>query len=168
MPQISFNSSGSQLQLKSAHSELSNIRRRPRLGLVFITLSGITTLWIPVNLYWLAFVPGSFAAAGLLFGTLILTCSILGWLFPQYTRILGIFTMILSVFSILGALGGLVIGTVLGIVGGALCIAWTPSTGSESKPTVNTKHSKNRAALTSSRKQSKKKEQAKNSWEKWF
>jgi Family of unknown function (DUF6114) len=168
MPQVPFQSSESQPQLQSPHSELSKVRRRPRLGLSLITLSGLATLWIPVNLYWLAFVPGSFASAGFLFGTLILSCAILGWLFPENVRILGVFTIILSVFSIIGALGGLVVGTLLGIVGGALCIAWAPSTDSASESSVTTKRSKDKTASTRSRKQSKEKEQSKSWWKKWF
>jgi hypothetical protein len=171
MPQVSFQSSGPQPQLQSPQSELPKARRRPRLGLSCITLSGVATLWIPVNLYWLAFVSGSFASAGLLFGTLILACAILGWLFPQNTRIIGVFSIILSVFSIIGALGGLVVGALLGIVGGALCIAWAPATSSASKASVNpkrTKRAKDRAASARTREQSKEKEPSKNAWEKWF
>lgn len=168
MPQVSFQSSGPQPQLQSPQSEIPKVRSRPRLGLSFITLSGIATLWIPVDLYWLAFVSGSFASAGLLFGTLILACAILGWLFPQNVRIIGVFSIILSVFSIIGALGGLVVGALLGIVGGALCIAWAPSTSSTSKPSVNPKRPKDRTASKRTREQSKEKGQSKSSWEKWF
>jgi hypothetical protein len=97
------------------------------MGLTLVCLSGLAILWIPVNLYWMAFVPGSFAFAGILFGTLVLSCGIIGWLMPQYVRLLGVFAMILSIMSIIGALGGLMIGTLLGIVGGSLCIAWGPA-----------------------------------------
>lgn len=102
-------------------------KKRPKLGLTLVCLSGLAILWIPVNLYWMAFVPGSFAFAGILFGTLVLSCGVIGWLMPQYVRLLGSFAMILSITSIIGALGGLIIGTLLGIVGGALCIAWGPA-----------------------------------------
>jgi len=117
-----------------SHSEFSlrtdrrfEEKKRPKLGLMLVCLSGLTILWIPANLYWIAFVPGSFAFAGILFGTLVLSCGILGWLMPQYVRLLGAFAMILSILSIIGALGGLVIGTLLGMVGGSLCIAWGPA-----------------------------------------
>lgn len=102
-------------------------KRRPKAGLILVILAGLVILWIPVNLYWLAFVPGSFAFTGLLFGTMVLLCGILGWLMPQYVRLLGIFAMVLSVISIMGALGGLLIGTVLGVIGGPLCAAWDPA-----------------------------------------
>lgn len=101
--------------------------RRPKAGLILIILAGLVILWIPINLYWLAFVPGSFAFTGFLFGGLVLLCGILGWLMPQYVRLLGVFALVLSIASIMGALGGLLIGTVLGIVGGSLCAAWDPN-----------------------------------------
>ncbi|MFC7440702.1 DUF6114 domain-containing protein [Laceyella putida] len=105
-------------------------KKRPKLGLTLVCLSGLAILWIPVNLYWMAFVPGSFVFAGILFGVLVLSCGVIGWLMPQYVRLLGAFAMILSIMSMIGALGGLIIGTLLGIVGGALCIAWGPASPS--------------------------------------
>ncbi|MDR6226542.1 DUF6114 domain-containing protein [Desmospora profundinema] len=98
--------------------------RRPRAALILVILSGVFTLYIPVQLYWLAFVPGSFAFIGLLFGGLILACGVIGWWIPQYVRLLGGFTIVLSLLSLIGALGGMLIGMLLGLVGGALCIAW--------------------------------------------
>ncbi|PTX60769.1 hypothetical protein C8P63_10879 [Melghirimyces profundicolus] len=126
----SLNHSGPDSQADRRFDE----KKRPKLALTLVCLSGLFILWIPVNLYWLAFVPGSFAFAGLMFGVLVLSCGVLGWLMPQYVRLLGAFAMILSITSIIGALGGLIIGTVLGIVGGALCLAWgpaSPGTGEE-------------------------------------
>jgi len=55
-----------------------NKKKRPKLGLTLVCLSGLAILWIPVNLYWMAFVPGSFAFAGILFGTLVLSCGVIG------------------------------------------------------------------------------------------
>ncbi|OYD06983.1 DUF6114 domain-containing protein [Paludifilum halophilum] len=98
--------------------------KRPRAGLVLLLLSGAITLYIPVQLYWLAFVPGSFAFTGILFGTLLFACGGIGWMMPQYCRLLGIFGILFSILSLIGALGGLVIGMLLGIVGGCLCFAW--------------------------------------------
>ncbi|MDI3328929.1 MAG: DUF6114 domain-containing protein [Alicyclobacillaceae bacterium] len=104
------------------------VRSRPRAGLTLVCLGGLAIIWIPGNLYWLAFVPGSFAFAGLLFGALVLACGVLGWLMPRYVRLLGAFAMIISIVSIIGALGGMVVGTLLSVIGGALCIAWSPET----------------------------------------
>src|SRR5690606_27693927 len=109
-------------------------KRRPKAGLILVILAGLVILWIPVNLYWLAFVPGSFAFTGLLFGTMGLLCRILGWLMPQYLRLLGIFAMALSVISIMGALRRLLIGAVMGVIGGSRCAAGDPAGGRSRKP----------------------------------
>ncbi|MEN1967403.1 DUF6114 domain-containing protein [Lentibacillus sp. N15] len=77
--------------------------RRPFWGAVFTVLAGLVILYIPVQLYALAFIPGSLVFVGFLFGVV---------------------TMFLSVLSIMGALGGFIIGTIIGLIGGALCIAW--------------------------------------------
>ncbi|ATY85377.1 hypothetical protein CVV65_10945 [Kyrpidia spormannii] len=106
--------------------EIRAMRRRPRAGLTLVTLAGLLIVWIPANLYWLAFVPGSFAFAGLLFGSLVLACGVVGWIMPRYVRLLGVFAIIVSILSIIGALGGMIIGMLLGIIGGALCVAWSP------------------------------------------
>lgn len=97
---------------------------RPRAGLVLLILAGSFTLYVPVQLYWLTFVPGNFAFTGILFGGLLLSCGIIGWFMPQYVRVLGIFGILISILSLVGALGGLVIGMLMGIVGGCLCVAW--------------------------------------------
>ncbi|EGK11215.1 DUF6114 domain-containing protein [Kroppenstedtia eburnea] len=105
-------------------TEKGRSARRPRAGLTLLILSGLFTLYIPVQLYWLTFVPGNFAFTGILFGGLLLACGLIGWFMPQYVRVLGVFGILLSILSLMGALGGMVIGMLLGIVGGCLCVAW--------------------------------------------
>lgn len=81
-------------------------------------------LWVPLNLYLSTFLPGSIAIVGLLFGGLITLIGIVALVFPNASRILGIFTIFLSILSIIGALGGFLFGTIFGIIGGALLTAW--------------------------------------------
>ncbi|SMO76973.1 DUF6114 domain-containing protein [Melghirimyces algeriensis] len=98
--------------------------KRPKAGLILLTLAGFITLYIPLHLYWLAFVPGNFAFTGVLFGGLQLACGVIGWFFPKYVRLLGIFGVLISILSLIGALGGMLVGMLLGMVGGCLCFAW--------------------------------------------
>ncbi|WP_176555877.1 DUF6114 domain-containing protein [Virgibacillus ndiopensis] len=98
--------------------------RRPFWGATFTFLAGLLILYIPLQLYAIAFVPGSLVFVGFLFGGLILIMGILAFIYPQFSTVLGIVTIFLSVLSIMGALGGFLIGTIMGIVAGALCIAW--------------------------------------------
>ncbi|HET7627016.1 MAG TPA: DUF6114 domain-containing protein [Bacillales bacterium] len=99
---------------------------RPFWGATLTLLSGIMILYIPVQLYAIAFAPGSFAFVGLLFGGLIVIIGSMAYRYPPFSTVFGVVTIFLSVLSIMGALGGFVIGTIIGIIGGALCIAWQP------------------------------------------
>jgi hypothetical protein len=99
-------------------------KSRPFWGAIITIVSGFTILWVPLNLYLSTFLPGSVAMIGLLFGGLIILMGILSIFFPQSSKILGILTIFLSVLSVIGALGGFLFGTIFGIIGGSLSIAW--------------------------------------------
>jgi hypothetical protein len=99
-------------------------RTRPFWGAVITTLSGLMILWVPLNLYLSTFLPGSIAIIGLLFGGMITLIGIVALFFPHSSKILGIFTIFLSILSVIGALGGFLVGTLFGIIGGALLMAW--------------------------------------------
>ena len=99
-------------------------KKRPLFGAIITILSGLLILWVPLNLYLSTFLPGSIAIIGLLFGGMITLIGIVALFFPNASKILGIFTIFLSILSVIGALGGFLIGTLLGILGGALLMAW--------------------------------------------
>ncbi len=98
--------------------------KRPFLGATLSLLAGLLILWIPFNLSKIAFLPGSMAFVGFLFGGLIVLTAVMAYIFPQFSTILGVFVIFFSVLSVMGALGGMFIGTILGITGGAFCIGW--------------------------------------------
>jgi hypothetical protein len=87
-------------------------------------LSGLMILWVPLNLYLSTFLPGSIAIIGLLFGGILTLMGIVALIYPNASKILGIFTIFLSILSVIGALGGFLLGTLFGIIGGALLMAW--------------------------------------------
>lgn len=97
---------------------------RPFWGGILTILASIVILYIPMHLYAIAFIPGTFVFIGFLFGGLTLIIGILSLIFPQFSTVFGIVTIFLSVLSIMGALGGFLIGTILGIVSGSLLVAW--------------------------------------------
>ncbi|MRG86284.1 DUF6114 domain-containing protein [Salinibacillus xinjiangensis] len=99
-------------------------RSRPFWGSLITTFAGLTILWVPLNLVLSAFLPGSMAVIGILFGGLIILLGLLGFFFPQFSTIIGILTIFLSILSIIGALGGFIFGTIFGLIGGAMSIAW--------------------------------------------
>lgn len=101
---------------------------RPFWGATLTLVAGLMILYIPIHLFAIAFSPGSYAILGILFGGLITLSGILAYFYPNLSTIFGIVTIFLSVLSIMGALGGFLIGTIIGIVGGALCIGWKAET----------------------------------------
>ncbi|RFU62872.1 DUF6114 domain-containing protein [Peribacillus glennii] len=109
-------------------------------GSVATIVSGIMMLWVPLNLYLSTFLPGSVAMIGLLFGGLLILTGLLAMFFPNNSKILGFMTIFFSILSVIGALGGFLVGTVFGIIGGSLLIAWGPVAVHEPK----SKKSKNR------------------------
>lgn len=113
-----------QAKLESAGKFKLWRNRRPFWGATLAALAGLLILYIPIQLYAIAFIPGSFAFIGLLFGGLVLILGILAYIYPQFSTVLGVMTIFLSVLSIMGALGGFLFGTIFGIIGGALCIGW--------------------------------------------
>jgi hypothetical protein len=99
-------------------------KKRPLMGAIITIVSGLLILWIPLNLYLSTFLPGSIAIIGLLFGGMITLIGIVALFFSNASKILGIFTIFLSILSVIGALGGFLFGTLFGIIGGALLMAW--------------------------------------------
>lgn len=98
--------------------------RRPFWGATFTVLAALMILYIPIHLYAIAFIPGSLVFVGFIFGGLLLITGIFAYIYPQFSTVFGVVTIFLSIISIMGALGGFIIGSVLGIIAGALCIAW--------------------------------------------
>ncbi|MCQ6266825.1 DUF6114 domain-containing protein [Fictibacillus sp. WQ 8-8] len=101
-------------------------QERPFLGSILTLLSGALILWVPLNLIVKAFLPGTVSVIGILFGGLVLLIGIMGLFFPQFSKVFGIVAIFLSILSIIGALGGFIVGTLLGITGGSLMVAWSP------------------------------------------
>lgn len=98
--------------------------KRPFWGATLTVLAALLILYIPLHLYAIAMIPGSFVFVGFLFGGLILIIGVLAYIYPQFSTVFGVITIFLSVLSIMGALGGFIVGTILGIVSGSLLVAW--------------------------------------------
>ena len=92
-------------------------------------LAGALVLWGPTNLLRLAMLPGNSIWSGLLVGALILVMGVIQLLAPSYALITGAIAIVLSLISLIVALGGFGIGMLLGIIGGSLGVAWKPVVG---------------------------------------
>lgn len=98
---------------------------RPVLGAVVAMTGGLLVLWIGINLAPILFVPHSgLYWSGLIIGLSMLTAGILVVFYPRLHVLLGAVTIVLSILSLVGAAGGLIIGSILGIFGGALIVGW--------------------------------------------
>ncbi|MBV9614053.1 MAG: hypothetical protein JO031_01195 [Ktedonobacteraceae bacterium] len=99
---------------------------RPFWGAILMMLAGLLILWGPASLLQLAMLPGNSIWAGLLVGALLFVMGLIQLLAPSYALITGAIGIVLSLISLIVALGGLGIGMLLGIIGGSLGVAWRP------------------------------------------
>lgn len=107
-------------------------RSRPFWAGVCTTLSGLVILFPPYASLKFGDVVVSLntltGMSALVIGVVLLSSAVSFWIRPQFRFPAGIVTLLVSVAAIVTAnLGSLLIGTVLGIVGAALGIAWSPS-----------------------------------------
>lgn len=98
---------------------------RPFWGGVIMILAGTLIGYIPLNLAMsVPLVPSHFAYAGLIFAVVVVLCGAFAIVQPTLATFFGIVGILVSIISIFGALGGFGIGTLLGILGGSLIVAW--------------------------------------------
>jgi hypothetical protein len=103
-------------------------RTRPFAGGLLTMLGGLIVLAGPLSLIRLAVTPGSTVPVGLTVGALIVLMGLFQWITPFYSLMAGAVTVVLSLVSLLTAsFGGLVIGMLLSLTGGALAVAWRPA-----------------------------------------
>jgi hypothetical protein len=118
------------IKMNSTYSKRERFKnwraRRPFSGATLCILSGLIILWVPAKLYEVAAAPGSILFVGFFLGGLTLLMGVLSYIMPRLSTLLGVLAIFSSVLSIMGALGGFLIGTILGIIGGSLLIAWKP------------------------------------------
>ncbi|MEV6823797.1 DUF6114 domain-containing protein [Amycolatopsis sp. NPDC051102] len=68
--------------------------------------------------------------SGLLIAVLLLVCAVSLWTRPQYRVAAGVTAIVVSLGALVSSnLGGFLVGTALGLVGGALALAWAPPAG---------------------------------------
>ncbi|MCL6632934.1 MAG: DUF6114 domain-containing protein [Alicyclobacillus herbarius] len=97
---------------------------RPFWAGLFSILAGGLVIWGPMALLRFAVLPGSNIWAGLVVGALMILMGVLEWIAPFYSLLTGSITMVLALVSLLVTMGGFVIGMILGLVGGAMAVAW--------------------------------------------
>jgi hypothetical protein len=109
-------------------------RKRPFGSALSLMLSGLLILWVPISMAPIALMPGSFSILGIVFGGMVLLLGSVALFLPKYSQLVGVLGIFFAVLSLLGALGGFLIGTILGIVGGAGCFAWMEPASMDQTP----------------------------------
>jgi hypothetical protein len=105
-------------------------RSRPLSAGVFTMLSGLIILFPPYASLKFDDVVISMNTVGgissLLIGVVMVMCAISLWVAPRYRLPVGIIIFLLALVAIVAAnLGVFMVGTLLGLVGAALAIAWS-------------------------------------------
>jgi hypothetical protein len=109
-------------------------RKRPFGGALSLVISGLLILWVPLSMAPIALMPGSFSILGIVFGGMVLLLGMVALFLPKYSQLVGVLGIFFAVLSLLGALGGFLIGTILGIIGGAGCFAWIEPKATDQSP----------------------------------
>lgn len=100
-------------------------RPRPVTGSALLLVAALLIGYIPIHFTSeLMFIGGSFTIVGLLFAVLLGFCGLAALRWPHLSTMFGVLGIALSTLSLIGALGGFLIGMVLGTAGGILCYAW--------------------------------------------
>jgi hypothetical protein len=101
-------------------------RHRPVLGSVLVMTGAIFVLIVGISVFPMLLLPGSgLMWAGLVTGLVMIVLAVLSIIKPQSHVTIGSFLILASILSFVGAAGGLIIGGIMGLLGGALVVGWS-------------------------------------------
>ncbi|MFI9385733.1 DUF6114 domain-containing protein [Kutzneria sp. NPDC052558] len=106
-------------------------RSRPFWAGLFLLLSGLVVIFPPFAGLKLGAMAMSMQTlgglSGALIGTLMVVCALTMWIRPQFRIPAAVAAMIMSLAAIITTnFGGFLLGTLLGLIGTGLAMAWTP------------------------------------------
>ncbi|WP_330333880.1 DUF6114 domain-containing protein [Streptomyces sp. NBC_00536] len=103
-------------------------RSRPFWGGVFALLAGAEICALPLAPLKIMLQQGVAGIPSVLMGIVMIVMGLSAWFSPQHRTLAGILTTLIATAAlVLSNLGGFLIGTLLGILGGGLMFAWQPS-----------------------------------------
>lgn len=102
-------------------------RTRPFTAGLLSMLGGAIVAAGPVSLLHVVAFSQSSVPIGAAVGILIFIMGLLEWVFPFYAMLTGSITVVLALVSlVVASFGGLFVGMLLSLVGGAMAVAWRP------------------------------------------
>jgi len=102
-------------------------RGRPFWGGLLTVLAGAEIGVIPLAPMKVMLHQGTAGIPSVVLALIMVVLGLSAWFAPQYRGLAGIITVLLAAAAlVLSNLGGFMIGTLLGVVGGALIFAWRP------------------------------------------
>ncbi|MGW2187462.1 DUF6114 domain-containing protein, partial [Streptomyces sp. NPDC001719] len=100
---------------------------RPFWGGLFATLAGLEICAIPLAPLKIMLHQGIAGIPSVLLGLVMVVMGLSAWFAPHYRTLAGIVTvMVAAAALVMSNLGGFLIGTLLGVVGGGMIFAWQP------------------------------------------
>ena len=96
--------------------------------------ASLLILWAPVCLLQSGVVPPNTLWAGLLVGGLLFVMGLIELFAPAHALMAGAIGVVLSLISLITALGGFGIGMFLGVIGSSYAVAWRPEKKAGSRP----------------------------------
>jgi Family of unknown function (DUF6114) len=104
-------------------------RARPFWAGLFLLVAGAEILIIPLPMHSMGLILhiGTGGVLGILIGAILIAAALLLWFHPVQHIFYSIVAVLLAVAALIATnLGGFLIGTILGVIGGSLGFAWTP------------------------------------------
>ena len=102
-------------------------RTRPFWGAFWMIFGGAVILNLAMVSWSVIVVTGITGLGGWICGGGLILCGLTAWAAPSQRYVLGVTGLILAVLSLVASnLGGLFIGMFLGMLGGAMTLAWGP------------------------------------------
>ncbi|MEV4946491.1 DUF6114 domain-containing protein [Streptomyces sp. NPDC053755] len=113
-------------------------RSRPFWGGLFAALAGAEICVLPLAPMKVMLTQGVAGIPSVLMGLVMIVLGVSVWFAPHYRTLSGILTTLIACAAlVLSNLGGFLVGTLLGILGGGLMFAWqprTPARGTSGRP----------------------------------
>lgn len=101
--------------------------QRPCWGAFCVLVASILILWGPVSLLQSPIISPGTLWAGLVVGGLLFVMGLIELFAPSHALMAGSIGVVLSLVSLIAALGGLGMGMLLGVIGSSYAVAWRPA-----------------------------------------